>query len=182
MGAQAGPVGRQQAARWLRTAQHDLEAARWSRQGEFYNTACFHAQHAAEKALTAFLLAQGESGVHSHSARELLERCKGWWAEFEGLRQDCRVLDRHYIPTRYPDALPEVTPVEAFGPEDADDAIRRAERVLQAVQRALQATTRAAAEPAGQATNQPGPDAPEPPESAGSGHSRTRSVLSVPLP
>lgn len=48
-------------------------------------------------------------------------------------RQDCRVLDRLYIPTRYPDALPEGSPHEAFGAEDADDAIRRAEGIVQAI-------------------------------------------------
>lgn len=40
-------------------------------------------------------------------------------------------------PTRYPDALPEESPHDAFGPEDADDAIGRAEGVLSAVKNAL---------------------------------------------
>ena len=130
-----------EASRWLRTAERDLQAARWNRQGEFYNTACFQAQQAAEKALKAYLLSKGERNIRSHSALELLDRCKAFWPPFETFRADCRVLDRHYIPTRYPDALPEGAPVEAFGPEDADDAIARAERVLDAVRQAMQGAT-----------------------------------------
>ena len=110
-----------------------MEAARWSRAGEFFNTACFQAQQAVEKALKAFLLARGERSLRGHSVLELLDRCVAFDASFARFRQDCRVLDRHYIPTRYPDALPEGTPHEAFGAEDADDAIRRAEGILKAV-------------------------------------------------
>ncbi len=54
---------------------------------------------------------------------------------------DCRILDRHYIPTRYPYALPDGTPEDAFGPEDADDAILRSERILTTVKNALQDAT-----------------------------------------
>ena len=50
------------------------------------------------------------------------------------------MLDRHYIPTRYPDALPEGSPYEAFGPEDADDAINRTDRLLRAVEQSLVAS------------------------------------------
>lgn len=68
---------------------------------------------------------------------ELLDRCVAFDAGLARFRQDCRVLDRHYIPTRYPDSLPEGTPHEAFGAEDADDAIRRAEGILKAVEESL---------------------------------------------
>lgn len=128
---------RRQALRWFATAEQDLATARWIRDGAYFNTACFQAQQAAEKALKAFLLLQGERGVRGHATLELLRRCVEFQPEFEGLRQHCRVLDRHYIPTRYPDALPDTTPHAAFGPEDADDAIHRAETILQAVRDVL---------------------------------------------
>lgn len=136
MSAPAGNNGHE-ADRWLRTAEFDLEAARWNREGEFFNTACFQAQQAAEKALKAFLLAQGERGVRGHSTVELLDRSIPFATSFTALKPDCRVLDRHYIPTLYPDALPAGSPQEAFGREDADDAIERAQRLLSAVKQAL---------------------------------------------
>lgn len=128
---------RRQADRWLASAERDLVAARWLRQGEFFNTACFNAQQAAEKALKAFLFANGERGARGHSCIGLLNRSVPLFPELERVRPACRVLDRHYIPTRYPDALPEESPHDAFGPEDADDAIGRAEGVLSAVKNAL---------------------------------------------
>lgn len=128
---------RQQAIRWFATAEQDLASARWIRDGGYFNTACFQAQQAAEKALKAFLFLQGERGVRGHSTVELLTRCTEFRPEFEALRHHCRVLDRHYIPTRYPDALPDTTPHAAFGPEDADDALRRSQEILLAVRDAL---------------------------------------------
>ncbi|MBE3598356.1 MAG: HEPN domain-containing protein [Limnochordaceae bacterium] len=128
---------RREAERWLSTAERDMETARWLRGGEFFNTACFQAQQAAEKALKAILFSLGERGVRGHSSVALLNRCVTLVPEMERLRPDCRVLDRYYIPTRYPDALPDENPHEAFGAEDADDAIRRADNVLRAVKAAM---------------------------------------------
>ncbi|MBE3576236.1 MAG: HEPN domain-containing protein [Limnochordales bacterium] len=129
---------RVEAERWLKTAVADLKAARWNAQGEFFNLACFTAQQAAEKALKALLLSTGERDVRGHSALGLLEKAVALRPELCALRADCRVLDRYYMPTRYPDALPEGSPVEAFGPEDAEDALSRAEKIITAVRKALE--------------------------------------------
>ena len=40
---------------------------------------------------------------------------------------------RFYIPTRYPNGLPDITPEAAFFAEDAESAIRKAERLLETV-------------------------------------------------
>jgi HEPN domain-containing protein len=56
-----------------------------------------------------------------------------------GLQQDSRLLDRLYVPTRYPNGLPELTPAEAFGPEDARDAIEAAGQVVEFVGRFIEA-------------------------------------------
>jgi HEPN domain-containing protein len=40
-----------EARRWFQQAFYDLEAARWNMQGGFYDTACFLAQQAGERAL-----------------------------------------------------------------------------------------------------------------------------------
>lgn len=52
-------------------------------------------------------------------------------AAFEGIRLQIAKLDRYYIPTRYPNGLPEGgDPATAFDPEDARDAIATANRAL----------------------------------------------------
>ncbi len=42
-------------------------------------------------------------------------------------------LDRYYIPTRYPNGLPDLTPGEVYIKQDADLCIRYASAVLTAV-------------------------------------------------
>jgi HEPN domain-containing protein len=39
-------------------------------------------------------------------------------------------LDKYYIPTRYPDALPGIIPSEAFDKDDAEKAISLAEKII----------------------------------------------------
>ena len=48
-----------EAKRWFQQAYYDLKATRWNIQGGFYDTACFLAQQAGEKALKSFLYFQG---------------------------------------------------------------------------------------------------------------------------
>ncbi len=45
--------------RWLDQALRDMDDAAYARDGKRYNLCCFLAQQAAEKALKAFLYAQG---------------------------------------------------------------------------------------------------------------------------
>ena len=44
-------------------------------------------------------------------------------------------LDRHYIPTRYPNRLPGGIPAEAF---DAEKALRQAVQIIQQIKAVLQ--------------------------------------------
>lgn len=44
------------------------------------------------------------------------------------------VLDRFYIPTRYPNGLPDITLAAAFDEADAASCQERAEKILKAVQ------------------------------------------------
>ncbi|MGM8838515.1 MULTISPECIES: HEPN domain-containing protein [Thermus] len=43
-------------------------------------------------------------------------------------------LDKLYIPTRYPDALPGLTPKEAYTREEAEKALRDGQAILKAVE------------------------------------------------
>jgi HEPN domain-containing protein len=44
-----------EAKRWFQQASYDLKAVRWNIQSSFYDTACFLAQQAGEKALKSLL-------------------------------------------------------------------------------------------------------------------------------
>lgn len=127
------PDPREEARRWLRQAEKDLDDARFVLSGRRYNLACFLAQQAAEKAVKGLLYALGAEDVWGHSVAELCRDAASLAPDFEPLVSQGAVLDKYYIPTRYPDSLPGGIPAEAFEEEDADRAIRLAEHIIAAV-------------------------------------------------
>lgn len=116
-------------ADWFRQAQRKLDSARWDIEGEFYEDACFSAQQAAELAVKALLESQGRIEM-GHSVRQLLQ-------SVGGVPQDvldaARVLDRYYIPTRYPNGFPAGAPMDYYDQPTAEEAVRHAETVLEFV-------------------------------------------------
>ena len=48
-----------------------------------------------------------------------------------------RVLDAFYVPTRYPDSLPEGAPTDHFGRLQSQDALRHARALIDAIRAAL---------------------------------------------
>ena len=99
---------------WLRQAERDLDVARTTHRAEQYDWSCFAAQQAAEKALKAFLYAQGEELVVGHSVRLLCRRAAEHNARFQPSLDDWSVLDSYYIPTRYPNGLPDDIPARVY--------------------------------------------------------------------
>jgi HEPN domain-containing protein len=114
---------------WLTQARRDLELARHAANGGFHEWACFAAQQAAEKAVKALVAALGgEARGHSIVAMaKLLPDPPGFPADVLDL---ARQLDRHYIPTRYPNGFSDGAPKDYFTLSDADEAVAHAERIL----------------------------------------------------
>ena len=119
--------------RWLRQARQDVDDARYNQAGARYHLACFLAQQAAEKALKGYLYAQRVESAWGHSVADLARQAAEYDARFEALIGVGGGLDRHYIPTRYPNGLPGGIPAEAFDVEDAEKALRQAQRIIQQV-------------------------------------------------
>ena len=76
--------GRDAAQRWLRQAEHDWRIARGHHERADYSDACFMAEQAAQKALKAFLMWQGQRSVPLHSVAQLAERCTQFDPDFAG--------------------------------------------------------------------------------------------------
>ena len=91
-----------------------------------YHIACFLAQQIAEKAIKAFLYAQGESPVLGHSVAALAERAVNITARSHA-RRGMGSSDGYYIPTRYPNGLPDSIPSKVYGREAALQAVNLAE-------------------------------------------------------
>lgn len=128
------PDPRDEGRRWLDQSVRDLEAARFNADGSQHNIACFLCQQAAEKAVKAFLVLREEEAIWGHSVAELCDRAATIDSTFGDLRPTAAALDRHYIPTRYPNGLPGGLPADAFSAEDAERAIAQASSIIEAVE------------------------------------------------
>ena len=89
--------------RWLAFAREDLDAAELLIQNGRYAIACFHCQQAAEKALKAFLVHQGQIPPRIHDLGDLLNHCCSFDAALRVFQSGCTTLTQFYMPTRYPD-------------------------------------------------------------------------------
>jgi len=129
---------RNEALRWLSEALWDYETALILHRERRYNAAAFYAHQAAEKAVKALLYYVNEA-PWGHSVRVLLER----YFSKVGIEMDdkllsyARELDRHYIPSRYPNAHPAGTPHEAYDEETSKRALEAAKKVIDFVRRVL---------------------------------------------
>src|SRR4030042_566225 len=116
-----------EAERWLMTAKEDLLAAETLSSAEIYSLACFHAQQAAEKAVKA-LWRLIDAHPWGRSVKKLIMDFprKDMIENAEALADKAALLDKFYIPTRYPNGLPDLTPGQIYIREDAEKGIEAA--------------------------------------------------------
>lgn len=120
----------QEAKRWYLQGKRDLRTAFRNRENEDYEVSCFLNQQAAEKLLKAFLYWKGERAVIGHSTFKLAKKCEEYEKEFSELFRSCQQLDLFYIPTRYPNGIPEGSPFEFFSDDNACVAQESAGKVV----------------------------------------------------
>jgi HEPN domain-containing protein len=127
-----------QASRWLATSKDDLEAGRILMDAGKTAQACFFFQQAGEKAVKAlwyFL----DLDPWGHSVKKLISGLP----ESEDLlpvrscADKAALLDKYYIPTRYPNGLPDLTPGEVYTFEDAERGLEAATLIICACETAI---------------------------------------------
>jgi HEPN domain-containing protein len=91
---------------WLARAEDDLSFAQLGLREKYFSQVCFLSQQVVEKALKAFLLAMGRGYPRLHKVIELANLCVELEKDLIPLKNDLKLLDEFYIPTRYPDAVP----------------------------------------------------------------------------
>jgi len=128
-------------ADWLHQARADLELAGASAAAGHHEWACFACHQAVEKALKGLHLHHGQHvWVHGlgRSFRDLPSPvAAALTAAVSDLEDRLRILDALYIPTRYPDSLPDGAPTDHFGRLQSNDALRHARSILDAIAAAL---------------------------------------------
>ena len=127
------PAYLSEGARWLRQAERDLEDARFLRDNDRHNLACFLGQQAAEKAVKAYLYHRRVEDVWGHSLLDLCEDAKLFDMMFDTVKSEARQLDKYHYITRYPEFLPSGACFEAFDEVDADRSIDLSNLVLEFV-------------------------------------------------
>ncbi len=127
----------EEALRWLRQAEYTLRSAEGDERLGFYAWACFKAHQVAEYALKAILRGVGLESF-SPNLLTLWSRARGVCTELEGLGECVTLLNKMYIPTRYPDAWASPSaPYENYTGRDARSAIDCASRIYQVVSRCV---------------------------------------------
>lgn len=129
-----------EATRWLSTAEDDNDSAIILKENGKFAHSCFHAQQAGEKALKAVWFF-ADADPWGHSIKKLIEDLNSvdlkLYQRLEPFTRMGLVLDRFYIPTRYPNGLPDITPDEAFTDEDADTCISYSKKIIDEVRSIL---------------------------------------------
>ena len=119
------------ARRWVKQAEFDLRQAKKSLEDSSFAYAAFFAEQSAQKSLKGFLFARGARAVVIHSIAELAREAGVYEPVFLDCIERGAKLDRHYIASRYPDALPEpAVPFESYAKDEAQEAIRVAEEIF----------------------------------------------------
>ena len=115
---------------WFRQAEADLKHSRNSLEAGDYDWACFSSQQAAEKAVKALHEKRGME-AWGHTVTILLGDLKPLLQVPDDLIQSARILDKHYIPTRYPNGFDEGAPVDFYTRSEAEASIRNAEAIIE---------------------------------------------------
>ena len=119
---------------WLERANDDLRAAELLlQQTELSNIVAFHAQQAVEKYLKGFLVAFGIKPKKIHTTATLTKQCAEINRQFRDFVDKCKMLDRYYIPPRYP-----VGPVLTYRKEEAQKAIETMEEIINIIKEMLE--------------------------------------------
>jgi HEPN domain-containing protein len=129
---------REDSKRWLRQAEADIKAAQGSLKNQNYEWACFQSQQAGEKVLKAFWYYYSFD-PWGHSVVKLIQEFPRTEIKksLSKLLNKAKELDKLYIPTRYPNGLPDLTPSEVYTEEEASKAIESSKIILDQIKKIL---------------------------------------------
>jgi len=118
-----------EADRWLGFARQDLRIAELAMSEGLYNQVCFHSEQCVEKVLKSWLAEKGKKIPRTHSMADLLILIPA--DALADMAEEILLLDRFYIATRYPDALPGSLEEGMPSKDEAQESLDLAKRVLE---------------------------------------------------
>ncbi len=120
---------KEEAKRWIDFAYEDLRMAELALKEKIYNQVCYHSQQGVEKALKGFIEFKGGIHPQTHKLADILPLI--FENPFADIKDEILLLDRFYIPTRYPDALPGGLSEGLPNEKDGEEAIKVARMVFE---------------------------------------------------
>lgn len=121
---------------WIGFTEEDLKMAELALKEGIYSQCCFHSDQYVEKVLKGFINYTGDLHPQTYKSADILAKLP--LGPFDKIRDQFFTLDRFYIQTRYPDALPgsltEGLPIETH----VKEAIQIAQSILNLAQKGIQ--------------------------------------------
>ncbi|MGI1689953.1 HEPN domain-containing protein [Thermoanaerobacter uzonensis] len=121
--------GQAEYKQWLEYADSDYKAAAELLKTDLHNIVCFHAQQTIEKFLKAYLVLNGINPPKINSIILIVNLCMKFSENFAKFKNDAKIIDMFYIPSRYPNAplggLPDGIPSK----NDAQKAFEIAQKI-----------------------------------------------------
>jgi len=115
---------------WFRQAEADLRHARNALKDEDFEWSCFAAQQAAEKAIKAVFQKLGVE-AWGDTLTALIGNFSSSLQIPPRLVDYAKMLDKHYILTRYPNGFDSGAPTDFYTREEAQNAIQYAEEIIE---------------------------------------------------
>ena len=115
---------------WFRQSEADLRHARNALADGDFEWSCFAAQQAAEKAMKAVFLKSGMD-AWGHTLTALIGHMPQKEKVSDSMVTCAKILDKHYIPTRYPNGFDSGAPTDFYTEEEAQKAIQCAEAIIE---------------------------------------------------
>lgn len=113
---------------WLRQSERNILSAVANYREGIYEETCFESHQASEKAVKALL-----NYLHiERRGHSLLFLASEAQVEVpEEIKQCILYLDKHYIPSRYPDIYDEGAPLDYYTREDAEKCLSCANKIIE---------------------------------------------------
>ena len=115
---------------WFRQAEADLRHARNALDDGDFEWSCFATHQAAEKAVKAVFQKAGMD-AWGHTLTALIGRLPQIKSAPDNIVNCSKILDKHYIPTRYPNGFDSGAPTDFYTEEEAQKAIQCAEEIIE---------------------------------------------------
>ncbi|MGH2764065.1 MAG: HEPN domain-containing protein [Thermoleophilaceae bacterium] len=127
------PLDEPEFRRWREEADRAMGGARREAEAANHNWSCFLAEQAAQLAAKALLHGLGRA-PWGHDVEALVQSLgESGVALPDEVVAAARLLARHYIPARYPDAHPASSPGSRYVADDSDAALAAAAVLLRFV-------------------------------------------------